>query len=57
MDSNSETRANGICWYENSHGNWRKVGDTELWIPIAEPELLAFAGMKIAMGIGQRRRH
>ena len=55
MESNSGTRANGICWYENSHGNWTKEGDTKPWTPIVEPELMAFTGMKIAMGIGQRK--
>ena len=33
---------------------WTKEGDIKLWIPTAKPELMAFAGMKIAMGIGER---
>ena len=40
MDSNSGTRATGICWYGNSHGNWTKEETlTKPWIPIVEPEL------------------
>ena len=55
MDSNSGTRPIGIYWYEISHGDWTKEGNTKPWTPIVEPELMAFTGMKIAIRIGQSK--